>query len=387
MKALFVHDHYYYRDGRQTLSHGQYHHSLWGRYLSHFDALTVVGRDGGVADSNKDGVNIASCDGVSFELFPNMNSIRGLLSGRKEIASRIDELVADHDVLILRGISELGIMAHKAAKAQGKYVAFEIVSCAFDELWFHGSIKAKVYSPLRFFKQRQLARHVDAVIYVSQEFLQRRYPTKAPLIARASNVHIPDAAFHQKTHTPQQSITIGMIGTLKNRLKGVHVAIDAVEFLKGQGIGGFTLHILGPGDPEPFYDLIREKGLQDIVFLYGIRESGEAVWQWLRGLGLYIQPSFQEGVPRATIEAMAQGLPVIGSDAGGLPELLNPSCIVKRGNAPALAYAIKTMMNNPQGMRAEGERNFQEAQKYHDQTLSRIRNDFWSNVRYAASQA
>ncbi len=386
MKALFVHDHYYYRDGHHTLSYGQYHHTVWDIYLSHFDVMTVIGRDGGYADANENDVNTASRDLVKFKLFPNTNSIKGVLSGRKAIRAHIDELVAKHDVMILRGISELGLMVFKAAKAQGKYVAFEIVSCAFDELWFHGAIKAKIYSPLRFFKQRQLAQRANAVIYVSQEFLQRRYPTRAPLSARASDVYIPDAAFQQKTKAPQQPITIGMIGTLKNRLKGAHVAIEAADFLKGQGVGGFTLHILGPGDAEPFYDLIREKGLQDIVFLDGTRESGEAVWQWLRGLDLYIQPSFQEGVPRATIEAMAQGLPVIGSNAGGLPELLEPSCIVKRGNAPDLACAIKKMMNNLQGMKTEGERNFLEAQKYHDETLSRIRHDFWSNVRHTASQ-
>ena len=387
MKALFVHDHFYYRDGGHVLSHGQYHHSVWHRYLNHFDHVTVIGRDGGTGNMNEKGVNIASCDHISFELFHNTNSIKGLLSGRRDIRERINTLIAAHDVVILRGISELGIMAFHAAKAQDKYVAFEIVSCAFDELWFHGSIKAKIYSLYRFFKQRQMARRASAVIYVSQEFLQRRYPTKAPLIARASNVQIPDTAFVQKTGMPTAPFKIGMIGTLKNRLKGAHTAIEAAEFLKGQGVGGLTIHILGPGDPAPVERMIRDKGLQDSVFLDGIRQSGEDVWQWLRDLDLYIQPSFQEGVPRATIEAMAQGLPVIGSDAGGLPELLDREWIVKRGDAPALAMAIKRMIDNPAMMMEQGKRNFAEAQKYHHEKLSAIRHDFWSTVKQAAQSS
>jgi len=382
MKALFVHDHYYYRDGDTILSKGQYHHTLWQRYLNHFQSLTVIGRDAGQADRHEKGINIACRDQVDFHLLNNTNTLRGKLWGQRGIKKQIETMVADHDVIILRGISELGILAFHAAKAQGKYVAFEIVSCAFDELWFHGSIKAKIYSLYRFLKQRSMAKQANAVIYVSQDFLQRRYPTHAPLIARASNVQLPKAAFEQKHQSTPSKTTykIGLIGTLKNRLKGVTVAIEAIHLLKQRGFDQVTLHILGPGDPTPYHNMIKDKGLENIVILDGIRESGDAVWQWLRTLDLYIQPSFQEGVPRATIEAMAQNLPVIGSNAGGLPELIDRDWIVKRGDAPALANAIEAILSNHAAMTAQGEKNFKTAHHYSHQTLSAIRNDFWSNV-------
>jgi len=375
MRALFCHDHYYYRDGETILSRGQYHASVWGRYLNHFDGLTIIGRDGGKANVDEDGINQSSRDKVSFDLFPNMSSLKTKICGDKNTQSRIEKLVSDHDVIILRGTSELGALAFREAKRQGKIVAMEIVSCAFDELWFYGSLMAKLYAPYRFLKQRQLARHADAVIYVSQDVLQKRYPTRAPLIARASNVQIPDDAFLQKKIIQKNVYKIGLIGTLKNNLKGVSVAVEAME-----NIDNATLHILGPGDPAPFQKMIDDMGLSDRVFLDGIRESGDGVWQWLRDMDLYIQPSFQEGVPRAMIEAMAQGLPCIGSNAGGIPELIDDRWIVPRGHANALADKIQMMLADAEIMTSQGHRNFIKSQSYADKKLSSIRSDFWGNV-------
>ena len=81
MKALFVHDHFYYTDTHgTTLSKGQYHHIVWDRYLNHFDELTVIGRDGGFASQGENGINIASRDNVKFNLFQNTNNLKGLLN-------------------------------------------------------------------------------------------------------------------------------------------------------------------------------------------------------------------------------------------------------------------------------------------------------------------
>ena len=222
MKALFCHDHYYYRgnDG-VMLSKGQYHYGLWTRYLNHFDNVTVVGRNGGKADDHAGGTNIVSGDNVAFSLFPNRNSLMGMVQGRSDIRGKVSDLVAAHDVIILRGTSELGLMAYKEAKRQGKFIAMEVVSDAWDELWYHGSILAKLYAPYRFIKQKQLARHAHAVMYVSRQFLQRRYPTLAPLTGIASNVDLPDSEFYKRDDVSNpKGFKIGLIGTLKNKLKG-----------------------------------------------------------------------------------------------------------------------------------------------------------------------
>jgi glycosyltransferase involved in cell wall biosynthesis len=385
MKALFVHDHFYYTDNNgKTLSKGQYHRSVWDRYLNHFDELTVIGRDGGFASQGENGINIASRDNVKFNLFHNTNSLKGLLSGRNELKQDIAKLVSDHDVIILRGISELGAIAYTQSRKQGKLIALEMVSCAWDELWNHGSWLAKTYAPYRFLLAKKIAKNANATLYVTQQFLQKRYPTRADIVAHASNVQITDDAFSQIKISAKKHYKIGLIGTLKNKLKGVDVALEAMRILKNRGVTNASLHILGPGDPKPYQDKINRLGLSSHVHLDGIRESGQGVWEWLRGLDLYIQPSFQEGVPRAMIEAMAQGLPAIGSNAGGIPELISDDMIIQKGDANMLADKIETMLNDEQLRSTQSHQNYETAQKYNDETLSKIRFEFWSNVKTMA---
>ena len=270
MKALFVHDHYYYRDGDNILSQGQFHNSLWQRYLDVFDHLTIIGRDGGDYTGDRTGVNLASRDHVTFALYPNINHIKGLLFGRKDINLAIQKQVADHDLLILRGMSEFGMLAYREAKRQGKPIAMEVIGCSWDDMWNHGFITAKLYAPYRFLMNKIMTKNADAVIYVSQEFLQNRYPTHAPIQAAASNVQI-DAASCRDVYKndPSKPLKIGLIGTLDNKLKGVHVALKSCRILKDRGVCGFEFHVLGPGDPDSapinFNETVKDYGLDGIA--------------------------------------------------------------------------------------------------------------------------
>ena len=384
MKALFCHDHHYYKSEGQTLSKGQYHNNVWQRYLNHFNHLTVVGRHGGIHHGDVSGMNIASTDRVSFELLADTNSFSGMMFGRRKLRETLKLLVSDHDVVIIRGVSEIGYMAYCEAKKQGKRVVMEMVACAWDELWYHGSIKAKLYAPYRFLMARRMAHSVDAIIYVSQRFLQNRYPSNAPLQAAASNVQIEKDSCTAISPPTHDYYKIGLIGTLKNRLKGVHVAIQAASILKKRGTKPFKIHILGPGDPtaDPcqFQQMAMRYGVQNNIVFDGIRTSGAPVLEWIQDLNLYIQPSFQEGVPRAVIETMSQSRAVIGSDAGGIAELLDDDCIIRRGDANGLANKIEWMMNNASIQEKKAARNFVESQKYTMDQLLPIREQFWGAV-------
>jgi glycosyltransferase involved in cell wall biosynthesis len=391
MKALFVHDHHYYRDGDDILSKGQFHNSIWQRYIDCFNHLTVVGRDGGIYEGDKEGTNIASRNHVTFSLYDDVNTLKGLLSGRKEIKAALKDLIQSHDVLILRGVSEFGILAFLEAKRQGKFIAMEVVGCCWDDMWNHGSVKAKLYAPYRFLMGKYMVKRADAAIYVSQKFLQSRYPSDAPIQAAASNVQIELGSFHDiYTIRKDRPLKVGLIGTLKNKLKGVHIALEACETLRDRGVDNFTFHLLGPGDtdaaPIYFNKTVENRGLKNIAFHDGLRESGTPVHEWLRDLDIYIQPSFQEGVPRATIEAMGQSLPAIGAKAGGIPELLPQGCIIAPGDAIALADKLEWLLGNPKTRKDLAKRNYEEAKKYTMDKLVPIRTKFWNDVRTAVEK-
>ena len=67
--------------------------------------------------------------------------------------------------------------------------------------------------------------------------------------------------------------------------------------------------------------------------------SHDEVSEFLNDLNIYIQPSISEGSPVTLKEAMASGLPILASDAGGIPEIIENKItgfIFQKGNLKEL---------------------------------------------------
>jgi glycosyltransferase involved in cell wall biosynthesis len=96
---------------------------------------------------------------------------------------------------------------------------------------------------------------------------------------------------------------------------------------------------------------------------------------------LFALPSRQEGLPRAMVEAMARGLPCLGSTVGGIPELLPAEDMVPPGDARALARKIREMVTAPGRMALMSARNLEKARGYREEALAGRRQAFYRHVR------
>jgi glycosyltransferase involved in cell wall biosynthesis len=86
-------------------------------------------------------------------------------------------------------------------------------------------------------------------------------------------------------------------------------------------------------------------GLGDRLKLLGQRENLPAV---LAALDLLVHPSLEEGLGQVVVEAMAAGVPVLVSAAGGLPEVVGDTSVpVPVGDPGALARAIAPRLADP----------------------------------------
>ncbi len=80
--------------------------------------------------------------------------------------------------------------------------------------------------------------------------------------------------------------------------------------------------------------------------------------RWLCAADLAVVPSLAEPLGNATLEAMAQGLPVIGSDVGGIPEMINhgeTGLLVRPGDAEALSQALARLIDDDASRHAMAE--------------------------------
>jgi glycosyltransferase involved in cell wall biosynthesis len=387
MKATFIHDARYMEKNGEIYTELEFSYDSWAQYLKYFDHLTVIGRsykpDNDVY-KNAETYNTCSGKDVDFQLFPSLTSLKKIIFQRRRIKREIEATIKTTDAVILRGVQENVWLAFLAARKHGKPIILEGTGCMWNNTWHYGSILGKLYAPLRYLRARRVFKHSDAVLYVTSQFLQSRYPTNG-LSDHASDVQIdpPNADILQSrldriTASPETTpLKIGIIGPVHHTHKGIDTAITALAQWHKTTKRGFKLHILGRGNPQTVQGLADGLNIGSHMSFDGLRPADQ-VKDWLDDLNLYLQPSRTEGLPRATLEAMSRALPVIVSDAGDMPSLIDPHYVHRRGQAEDLQTKIENMAADHTTMTEQAEKNFKKIEaEYHPNTLKTRREAFW----------
>ncbi|MGI6079106.1 MAG: glycosyltransferase family 4 protein [Fastidiosipilaceae bacterium] len=238
------------------------------------------------------------------------------------------------------------------------------------------------WSPRRL---RKLCAGACAAAYVTERTLQRRYPP-APdaYTTHYSSVELPAEAFVPAARVwavPPDRTRLVFVGSLAQMYKAPDVLLEAVARCRAQGLA-CQLAMVGDGKHRSELEArARALGLEDSVRFMGQIPAGDAVRQQLDAADLFVLPSRTEGLPRAMIEAMARGLPCIGTSVGGIPELLPVEDLVSPGDADALAAKMRAMLADPQRMTAMSRRNLEKARQFADEVLRQRRTAFYTYVR------
>ena len=394
-KLLFVHDHVFIsKSDHEIYSSGCFPADVWDRYLRVFDQVEVLARNKTDAEASQK-LTPTMREHVSFAFAEDASNLRSVFGLNRPLNEFIRQQVAGADAVIARLSSELGLLAIAEARRQGKPYAVEVVDCAFDSYWNYGSLKARLYAPFIYHRVRNAVKQAAFVLYVTEDFLQRRYPNRHGKLVACSNVNIPTpepevlSARIERIRTKgtaTKPVKVGQIASLTGTFKGIHTAIEALALANKQG-GNFEYHVLGAGDKAPHVEIARKFGVEDKVHFDGVLASGEEVYRWLDGLDLYIHPSFKEGLPRAVIEAMSRGCPVIASSVAGTPELLPPEWLIAPGDSGALATKLRAMTTAGEVQLADiAEGNFNVASRYSRDELNRRRSNFWLSFKQYAGK-
>jgi glycosyltransferase involved in cell wall biosynthesis len=142
------------------------------------------------------------------------------------------------------------------------------------------------------------------------------------------------------------------VGELR-MLKGVDVALDALAIVNRTRCSTAIFVGAGP-DSEKFKEQSRTLRLESRVKFAGPMRARQAFAQGR----VLLMPSRAESLPYIVLEAVAAGLPVLATDVGGIPEIINEPFgpLLPPGDAGALAIAMLEAMEKPDlvRMKAEG---------------------------------
>lgn len=379
-KVLFVHDGplHIAPDGVPRGVH--YTPALLDRYMLLGGQLTFVLRAKAIAQDEAERYSALARDHFRFVAVPDVKSLRGMISGRRAANAIIAREVAACDVVVARLPSTIGRWAYWEARRRGKPVLVEFMACTWDSMW-NNRLKAKVLAPYFFLKNRALVRTASHVVYVTDRFLQRRYPTRGKSIG-CSNVVVTPAPAEALVARRARICALGQNGpVILATVAGVDVpyknqaAVLHALYRLGEERRHFLYRIVGPGDPARLVALAARLGVSDCVRFEGAVRHAE-IPALLDETDIYVQPSRQEGLPRALIEAMSRGCAAIGARTGGIPELLEEGEIFEPGDHAHLADLLRGW--TPAALEAAATRNVAVAAGYVTEVLNARRADFYA---------
>lgn len=187
---------------------------------------------------------------------------------------------------------------------------------------------------------------LEDVVVANSEAVRDAAVARRP--ARASRIRVIRPGVRPRPALPSPPSSTGvMVGRLQP-VKDHHTALRIWTRVITK-FPGAILTILGEGPERARIEAsVRAAGLEASVLLPGDRDP----WPFLQGAHLYLSTSTAEGWPRASIEAMAAGLPIVTTDVGGCSEL--PNDVARKapaGDDRLLAEHVLAVLADPDARR------------------------------------
>lgn len=352
-------------------------YSIYKRYSDAFGKVILCSRFVTLDKLEKGLIKVDFIDDIV-----QINSLtKSLLNGyNKEIENKIKKC----DLVIGRLPSVTAYKAADIAMKNNTLFLAELMCDGWDPYWNHG-LSGKLIAPFMHLKMRKVTSKADYAVYVTKEYLQNRYPCKnesinaSNVLIKSINEDVLQKRIERIKRMPSNILELDVMTTASIDLlsKGQRFVVRAMGELKKEGIR-INYHLVGGGNKEHLLNEAKKANVEDQLIFKG-ELTLEEVYEELDKIDIYIQPSLQEGLPRAVIEAMSRACPCIGANTAGIPELLNKECITKCRSSHDIVIAIEEMLSN--GLEKYAIENFENSKDYLEDRLNLKRNNYFETIK------
>ncbi|WP_319470060.1 glycosyltransferase [uncultured Trichococcus sp.] len=387
MRILFCHDGPLRKDEFNNYYGTAHNDDTFKRYYNIANDLAVATRVSKIINSEAK-VTLSKITVSPFDVIecPNLSNFKGLFVDRLKAKKIIYSEVEKSDYIVVRLPSVLGFIAIDAAIKNNKPYLIEVVACPWDAFWNH-SLKGKFVAPFMYYSTKKRVGNAKYSIYVTNNFLQNRYPTSGKSV-NCSNVSLTEFSDDIlarriekiKNINDNSKIVIGTTAAVDVKYKGQQYVIQALGKLKQQGITHFEYQLIGGGNQDYLKSVAKKHDVVDQVIFLGSLPHRK-VFEWLDKIDLYAQPSRQEGLPRALIEAMSRGLPAFGANTAGIPELLDKNYIFSNTSRNIKEICLMLENIDIELMIDQSKRNFFESKSYKKELIEDRRIDFFNSFK------
>lgn len=382
--------HYFKKQDGTVYAESLFDYAFYSRYLDVFENVYTIARIT-ETESIPDTAKLASGEGVHFLSIPETRGPKEYLYERKRIIELVRRYVKDFQCAIFRISESTAHLACKEYMKTGKGFAVEIIVDPW-EFFSPGTVKSVARPIVRLlwtFEMKRACFRAKGVAYVTEEYLQKRYPCKA-----MSGMNEYFMSHYSSVEIPDDSVSVPRIYRKKDKHILVHVSNAFTGYGKGQKetmkvvrevlLQGHDVEAWFVGDGPlsgEFKKYAVSLNVGDKCKFLGRLPDSMAVRNVLKEADLMVFPTRGEGLPRAILEAMAEGLPVISTPVCGIPEIIERDMLFKPTDIKGMSDKICELIDNLQEMERISAQNVQKAYQYRKSKLQKARKEFYQKVK------
>ena len=255
-----------------------------------------------------------------------------------------------------------GSIAAKAAKVPSIIGMLEGLGYTFTDQPNGQSVKTKLVRNIQVLLYKFAFRYIDKIIFLNQDDKKDlmdiyKFKKSETYILGGIGLNLKNYQFSEVSIKPVKFLFIGRL--LKE--KGIFELIQAMRIVKSKYenvhftiLGAIDHENLGALKQETLDSLLREKLFEYPGYVSNVED-------WITQTSVFILPSYREGVPRSTQEAMAIGRPVITTDVPGCRDTVVDGVngfLVPKWNVNALVEKMCFFIENPEQINIMGTESY-----------------------------
>lgn len=394
MKVAIATDaHIYKTNDGKCWTNKIYGYEFWTRYLNVFSDVRIIARLKCVDYYDEKWLRV---DGENVEVYgiPFFQGPKQLALNYFNICKVLKGAFSDCQAAIFRMPSQTAYMAFKHIPKSFP-TAGEIVFDPSDSLNDHTKslfmrlIDRRVSAQLSCFCKK-----ANGVSYVTDYTIQKNYPSQALLIGESdkffssaySTITLEENAFTgPRDYSDKKSLVLALSDvSMNSERKGERTLLKAVKYAVDKNYDVKAV-IIGDGTKRSeFENFASEIGIDARVNFTGLLSSSDEVRNVLLESDIFVFPTKGEGLPRGVLEAMAIGMPVLASPAGGIPEVLDSECLIDPQDAEKYGRTICKLLDNPSILNEWSKKNFDTSMRFSNNLLQKKRDLFYTKLRNLA---
>lgn len=350
-------------------------YKYWCDYLSFFDQITVVARAKKVSFLEDDMVLVTGKK-VNYEALPYYIGLQQFLLKFPLLVVKLIKVAFKYDYFLLRSGNSTNILAFILIIFRKPYLREYPGNIEEGVIGFAGnSLKIRILAKFLHIIAKFQGKFSKANSFVS-EYCKTLYASHKPSYI-FSSFKASEINKNKQDYNIKGNFKIISVGRLEGE-KGHINLLNAISQL--DDVPKYEVHIVGDGSQKANLEKFAKDNNLSVIF-YGSVTDRDQLFSLLADSDVFIIPSLTEGMPRALLEAMAVGLPCIGSNVGGIPEVLSANMLYEATDIDELKTLLEEVSQSKKiRMQAASENREVITKLYSDEVLQAKKHEFWSQV-------